>query len=57
MDLEMPVMNGIEATLRIRDLEREKIIPKIPIVALTAYIDEKERCLMSGMDDFCNLIC
>lgn len=35
---------------------REKKMPFIPIVALTAYLDEKERCLKAGMSDFCNFV-
>lgn len=30
-------------------------IPYIPIIALTAYIDEKEKCFKIGMSDFCKL--
>src|SRR5690606_19544607 len=51
MDIQMPVMNGIEATKRIRMLDIE---PRTPILALTAgnMLGEKERCLEAGMDDF-----
>ena len=52
MDIEMPVMNGIKASKKIRDLINKNLIPKIPIVALTAYIDEKEKCLNAGMVEF-----
>jgi signal transduction histidine kinase/ActR/RegA family two-component response regulator len=51
MDLQMPVMDGIEATRRIRGLD----LPVQPlIVALTAsaYETDRERCLQAGMDDF-----
>jgi len=52
MDLQMPVMDGLEATRRIRALpERKK--KKLPIVALTANVfkDDIEACLNAGMDD------
>ena len=41
MDVEMPVMDGIEATIEIKRMEKEKILPYIPIVGLTAYLDTK----------------
>ena len=51
MDIQMPVMNGCEATRVIRQNEGEK---KSIIIALTAgAVDsERERCLKAGMDDF-----
>ncbi len=53
MDLQMPVMNGYEATEKIRLLDKEYKRPTA-IVALTAgnIKGEKERCLEIGMDDF-----
>jgi len=52
MDVRMPVMNGIDATRRIRALEREDA-RTIPIVALTAdaYAEDIRRCTEAGMDD------
>jgi|HubBroStandDraft_1064217.scaffolds.fasta_scaffold00033_42 CheY-like chemotaxis protein len=52
MDLEMPVMGGIEAAHRIRDLGRT--IRQIPIIAITANSigDEGERCRRAGMNGF-----
>ena len=53
MDMQMPVMDGLEATKRIR--AREQITGgHIPVVALTANAMEKDRlrCLEAGMDDF-----
>jgi signal transduction histidine kinase/DNA-binding response OmpR family regulator len=52
MDINMPVMDGFEATTRIRQLPDFK--KDIPIIALTADAmrEDKERCLGVGMNDF-----
>jgi len=52
MDVQMPEMDGLEATKAIRSLETEAG-KRIPIVALTAHArkEEKELCLEAGMDD------
>jgi PAS domain S-box-containing protein len=52
MDMEMPVMGGIEATRRIRALGGRT--GQVPIVALTANVmaSEAERCRAAGMNDF-----
>ncbi|MEO1902363.1 MAG: response regulator [Alcanivorax sp.] len=52
MDCEMPVMDGFEATRRIREQERRDGRPAVPIVALTAHIlrEHRERSLASGMN-------
>lgn len=42
MDLQMPVMDGIEATKLIREIERESGHAHVPIVALTGYAPEKD---------------
>jgi CheY-like chemotaxis protein len=53
MDIQMPVMNGFEATSAIRRGERESG-RHIPIVAMTAFAMKgaRERCLESGMDAY-----
>ena len=50
MDLQMPIMDGIEATIRIR---KDRSAAELPIVAMTAhaYADEKDRCMAAGMND------
>jgi len=54
MDMEMPVMDGFQATRRIRQLEIERGAAPIPIVALTAHAfsEEKQRCLDAGCSHF-----
>jgi CheY-like chemotaxis protein/anti-sigma regulatory factor (Ser/Thr protein kinase) len=51
MDIQMPVLNGIDAAEQIRQFEQYK---KIPILAMTANVlaDDKARCLRHGMNDF-----
>lgn len=54
MDCQMPNMDGFEATLAIRKLERELRRPETPIIALTAGITKKDqfRCESVGMNDY-----
>ncbi len=51
MDMQMPVMNGFEATEKIRTMPEYK---EIPIIALTAFAmkGDKEKCLESGATDY-----
>ena len=53
MDMQMPEMDGIEATLLIRDWEG-KNKNRVPIIALTANAikGDKEKCIEGGMDDY-----
>lgn len=54
MDIQMPEMDGIEATKLIRKYERESNNKRSKIIAITANSmkDDKEKCLMAGMDDY-----
>lgn len=53
MDVQMPVMDGYEATRIIRSLEEGKKM-HTPIIALTAYAmkSDKDQCIEAGMDDY-----
>ncbi len=54
MDIQMPVMDGIEATHEILDYEEDEEVPHVPIVALTANAlkGDRERFLAEGMDEY-----
>jgi signal transduction histidine kinase/DNA-binding response OmpR family regulator len=54
MDIQMPGINGFDATRQIRQIEREQHRPRTPIIALTANAmgGARQQCLEAGMDDY-----
>jgi len=54
MDLQMPVMGGLEATTSIRKREQQLGLPRTRIVALTAHASDEDRavCAETGMDGY-----
>ena len=54
MDIEMPIMNGFEATEKIREIEKQSNLNMTPILAVTAHTsnETREKCYESGMNDF-----
>lgn len=53
MDCQMPVMDGLVATTKLREREKEFGLNRLPIIALTAgaFEDDRKACLAAGMDD------
>ncbi|HTS18826.1 MAG TPA: ATP-binding protein [Verrucomicrobiae bacterium] len=53
MDVQMPILDGLQATVRIRELEKDTG-NHIPIIAMTAraLAGDRERCLGAGMDNY-----
>ena len=53
MDIQMPEMDGHEATRRIRTLP-DSPLARVPIIAMTAHAreEDKQQCLLAGMDDY-----
>jgi CheY-like chemotaxis protein len=54
MDIQMPVMDGIQATKKIRETEIDRRIVPTPIIAITAnaLAGDREHCLAAGMDEY-----
>ncbi len=54
MDMQMPVMDGLESTQHIRSWEKQEGREAIPILAMTANVlsGDRERCLEAGMNDY-----
>jgi len=54
MDIQMPIMGGVEATHKILEYEKETNSPHIPIIALTAnaLTGDREKYMREGMDDY-----
>jgi signal transduction histidine kinase/DNA-binding response OmpR family regulator len=54
MDVQMPEMDGLEATRQLRAQEVSRGAARLPVVAMTAHASgtDRERCLAAGMDDY-----
>lgn len=54
MDIQMPRMSGLEASIQIRKIEQAHAFASVPIIALTAHglSDEKERLVAAGLNDY-----
>jgi len=54
MDIQMPILGGVEATQKILEYEKDNNIPHIPIIALTAnaLAGDKEKYMSQGMDGY-----
>lgn len=54
MDMQMPIIDGYNATQKIRDYENKYEKPKTPIIAITAHAmkEDSERCIRVGCNDY-----
>ncbi len=54
MDVQMPEIDGLETTRRIREIENERKLTQVPIVAITGHASntDRENCLKAGMQDY-----
>jgi len=54
MDVQMPVLDGLEATRLLREREDQNNLDRIPVISLTAHamIGDRERCMDSGADGY-----
>ncbi len=53
MDINMPVMNGLDATRKIRQIEKDNQQAETPIMAITANVtsEDRKKCIESGCND------
>ena len=54
LDCQMPILDGFQTAIRIRQNEEQHGKSRLPIIAMTANAlqDDRERCLQAGMDDY-----
>ena len=52
MDIQMPVMDGVEATRQIRSMGASSAQPTIIALTANTFTEDRERCTMAGMQDF-----